>query len=154
MVFAAGLGSLTAGLVAKVVAANDTFKWLSSLSPFALTLAAVFLPTAIGASLVMPPRTGLVRSVRGESEPALGASLMLLLVALCGAAMLQVPSLFAWWHEEAGILGAMLGDGSDPLGLNAIPATIVFSLPAVATLTLLLFMLTSFLALVAPSRLA
>jgi len=102
----------------------------------------------------MPRRTDLVRDVRGEDDPPLAPQLTLLLVALGALAMFQVPSLAAWSSEELTILRNALGKATDPVGLNLIPTTIVLALPAVAALTLALFVVTSLLAIVAPATLA
>ena len=152
--FSLGFGAIAGSIVSRSLATNDTFAWVASLSGFALKLGIVGLAAALGASFAMPGRTDLVRHIRGEEDPPLGAPLTLLLVALCGAAMIQVPSLLAWGREEMAILGTALGEGSDPLGLNVVPMTIVLSLPAVAALTIALFVITSLLAIVAPSKLA
>ncbi len=152
--FSAGFAGIAASIVSKSLTSNDTFARIGSLSGFALELGIAGLAAAVGASVTMPRGSDLVRHVRGEEDPPLSAPLTLLLVALCGVAVLQVPSLLAWGREELSILRSALGVDSDPLGLNVVPMTIVLSLPVMAALTIALFVITSLLPIVAPSRLA
>jgi hypothetical protein len=103
-VFAAGAGALVAGIVSRLLTISVNSAWAASLLSFALTLALVFISASIGAVLLMPPQTALVRDIRGEEAPPLPAPLVLLLVLLCGAAALQVPALRTWWIEDRALL--------------------------------------------------
>jgi hypothetical protein len=152
--FSAGFAGIAASIVSKSLATNDTFAWVAPLSGFAFKLGVAALAASIAASFSMPRRTDLVRHVRGEDDHPLSVPLTLLLVALCGVAVLQVPSLLAWGREELSILRSAFGVDSDPLGLNVVPMTMVLSLPVMAALTIALFVVTSLLPIVAPSQLA
>ncbi|MDP9324697.1 MAG: hypothetical protein M3P13_13760, partial [Acidobacteriota bacterium] len=68
-VFAAGAGALVAGIVSRLLTASVNSAWAASLLGFALTLACVFISASIGAVLLMPPQTALVRDIRGEEAP-------------------------------------------------------------------------------------
>lgn len=152
--FSAGFAAIAAAIVSRSLATNETLAWVAALSGFALKLGLVGLASSVGASFAMPRGTDLVRHVRGEDDPPLSTPLTLLLIALCGAAVVQVPALLSWGREELAILRSALGEGADPIGLNAIPMTLVLSLPAVAALTIALYIITSLLAIIAPSKLA
>jgi hypothetical protein len=152
--FAAGFAAIAAAIVSRALANNETFAWVGSLTGFGLKFGLVGLAASVGTFFVMPRRTDLLRSVRGQEDPPLGTPLILLLVALAAIAMMQVPSTLAWAREELSILRSGLGLGSDPLGLNVVPMTIVLFLPALAALTVVLYIITSLLGIVAPSKLA
>jgi hypothetical protein len=152
-VFAAGVG-LVAGIVSRFLTVSVNVEWAASILGFALTLAFVFISASVGAALLMPAQTALVRDIRGEDDPSLPAPLMLLLVVLCGAAALQVPALRTWWIEDRALLHILTPGRSDPLGLELIPAAILFSMPVIAAATLGLFVLTSLLAIIVPAKLA
>jgi hypothetical protein len=102
----------------------------------------------------MPSRTALVRDVRGEDDTPLAPQAVLLLVALCGVAMLQVPGIVGWWRAEQGVLKSVLPAGPDPLGFNYIPMAAAYALPVLASLTVMVFALASLLGIIAPSKLA
>jgi len=142
-------------MAVRVLAAKATFPVIASLPSFAFTVAAALLLSSIGASLVMPQRTALVRAVRGEDDPPLPSHVMLVLVLLCGLAILQVPGIVSWWRAEQVILKAVLPNPRpDVFGFDYIPMALAYALPALATLTLVLFATTSLLGIVAPSKLA
>jgi hypothetical protein len=161
-VFSAGAGALVAGFVSRSLATsldlatNVDFAWASSLPGFGLTLASVFIPASAGAILLMPARTALVRDIRGEDDSPLPTPLTLVLILLCAAAALQAPALARWWVEDLALLHILTPTSgrSDPLGLNSIPAVILFSMPVMAAATLVLFALTSLLAIIVPAKLA
>jgi hypothetical protein len=153
-VFAAGAGALVAGIVSRSLTISVNVEWAASLLGFALTLAFVFISASVGAVLLMPAQTALVREIRGEEDPSLPAPLVLLLVMLCGAAALQAPALRTWWIEDRALLHILTPGRSDPLGLELIPAAILFSMPVIAAATLVLFTLTSLLAIIVPAKLA
>jgi hypothetical protein len=160
VVFAAGAGALVAGIVSRSLATgiglatSVDFAWAASLPGFGLTLACVFIPASVVAFLLMPSQTALVRHIRGEEDPSPPAQLVLLLVVLCGAAVLQVPALLKWWSDDRALLHILTPGRSDPLGLDLIPAAILFSMPVIAGATLVLFALTSLLAIIVPAKLA
>lgn len=158
--FAAGAGALVAGIVSKSLATSfdlatsADFAWAASLPGFGLTLACVFIPAAAGAFFLMPAQTALVRDIRGEDDRPLPTPLTLLLIMLCIAAALQAPALAAWWVEDLALLPILTPGRTDPSGLNAIPAVILFSMPVLAAATLVLFALTSLLGIIVPAKLA
>ena len=153
-VSAAGFAALAAGMAVRTLAANATVPLITSLPSFAFTLGGALLLSSITASVVMPARTALVRHVRGEVDPPLPAQVMALLVLLCGVAMLQMPGVLSWWRAEQAILAAVLPEHTDPSGFEYIPMALAYALPALATLTLVLFAMTSLLGIVGPSKLA
>ena len=148
--FAAGLGGLVAAVVSRSLATSVTFAWAASLPGFGLTLACIFLPAALGASLLMPARIALVRDIRGEPDPPLPGLLTIALVVLCAAAALQVPALLAWWVEVRSLVAPVVPGGPDPLGFNAAATVMLFSRPTLAAMTLATFGLTSLLVIAVP----
>lgn len=152
--FAAGTGSLTAATLSRSLVNSDAFPAAASLPGFALALAVLFLSASVGAFLLMPAQTALVREIRGEPDPALPSPLMFLLIALCALAALQVPGLAGWWEDDRAFLRRVLPGERDRLGFDYIPAAILFSMPALATVTLSSFVLISLLTAVAPAKLA
>ncbi len=149
----AGFATFAAGMAVRVAAARATFPVVASLPSFAFTLAGAVLLLSITASFVMPDRTAVVRDVRGEEDPALPAHVTALLVLLCGLALLQVPGIASWWRGEQAILATVLPARPHESGFEYIPMALAYALPAVATLTLVLFAITSLLGIVAPSKL-
>jgi hypothetical protein len=149
----AGFATFAAGMAVRLAAVRATFPLIASVPSFAFTLAGAVLISSMTAALVMPERTALVRDVRGEDDPALPAHVTLLLVLLCGVAMLQVPGVVSWWRGEQAILATVLPARPHESGFEYIPMALAYALPALATLTLLLFAITSLLAIVAPSKL-
>jgi len=147
----AGFAAFAAGMAVRVAAARAISPVIASLSAFAFTLAGAVLLSSISAAFVMPDRAAIVRDVRGEDDPALPAHVTLLLVLLCGLAMLQVAGIVSWWHAEQALLKTVLPQRSSHF--DYIPMVIVYALPALATLTLVLCAITSLLAIVAPSQL-
>jgi hypothetical protein len=150
----AGFGAFAAGMAVRLAAARATFPVIASLPSFAFTLAGAVLISSITAAFVMPDRTAIMRDVRGEDDPPVPAHVTLLLVLLCGLAMLQVPGVVSWWHAEQAILATVLPARPHESGFEYIPVALAYALPALATLTLVLFAITSLLGIVAPSKLA
>jgi hypothetical protein len=109
VLFAAGLGALVAWLVSRSLTTSVDFAWAASLHTFALTLALLFIPAAVGATLLMPSQTALVRDIRGEENPPLPLPLTLLLVVLCAAAALQVQPVAA--PPDPAVVQPRAGDG-------------------------------------------
>ncbi len=150
----AGFASVAAGIVGIILSSTITIAVVASLPPFALTLGITLMLSTLGASFLMPSRTLLVRDVPGEDATPLAPQVVLLLIALSGIAMLQVPGIVAWWRAEPAVLRPVLPDRPDPFGLAYIPLAIAFALPLLASLTVTLFALTSLLGVIAPSKLA
>ena len=150
----AGLASVVTGIVGRMLAPRITVAVAASLPSFALTLAAALILSSLGASFLMPARTALVRDVRGEDDTPLAPQGVLLLIALCGVAMLQIPGIVGWWRAEQEVLKAVLPDRTDPPGFNYIATAVAHALPVLASTALMLFALTSLLGIVAPSKLA
>ena len=149
-----GFAAFAAGMALRLAAARATVPVIASLPSFAFTFASAVLLSSIAASFVMPQRTALVRDVRGEDGPALPAQVTLLLVLLCGLAMLQIPGVVSWWRAEQAILATILPERPHDSGLEYIPMVLAYALPTVATLTIVLFAITSLLGIAAPSKLA
>ena len=150
----AGFAAFAAGMAVRALAVKATLPVIASLPSFAFTLAGALLLSTITASFVMPSRTVLARDVRGEVDRWSPAHVTVLLVLLCGLAMLQVPGVVSWWRAEQAILAAVLPERPHPSGFEYIPMALAYALPALATLTLVLFAITSLLGIIAPSRLA
>ena len=150
----AGFAAFAAGTTVRVAAGSATFPLIASLPSFAFTLGGAVLLLSITASFVMPPRGALLRDVRGENDSPLPSHVTALLVLLCGLAVLQVPGVVSWWRAEHAILAAVLPERARDSGFEYIPMALTYALPAVATLTLILFAITSLLGAVAPSKLA
>lgn len=150
----AGLAAFAAGMAVRALAVKATPPVIASLPSFAFTLAGALLLSTITASFVMPPRTVLARDVRGEVDRSSPAHVTVLLVLLCGFAMLQVPGVVSWWRAEQAILAAVLPERPHPSGFEYIPMALAYALPSLATLTLVLFAITSLLGIVAPSKLS
>jgi hypothetical protein len=151
---AAGAGALVAGVVSSTFEVSPDFAWVTSLSKFGLALAAVFVPAAAGAYIVLPARNAILRDIRGEPDASLPAPLVMVLWALGGAAVLQVPALLAWWTTDRSVLDLVIPRGPDPLGWNSVPVAVLFSMPAMATAALAACLLTSLLTLTAPVKLS
>jgi hypothetical protein len=151
---AAGGGALVAGVVSSTFEVSPDFAWVTSLSRFGLALAAVFIPAAAGAHIVLPARNAILRDIRGEPDPSLPTPLVVVLWALCGAAVLEVPALLTWWTTDRSVLDLVIPSGPDPLGWNMVPTAMLFSLPAMAIAALVTCVLTSLLTLTAPAKLS
>jgi hypothetical protein len=119
--------------------------WAASLQTFGLEIALAFLPSAVGASVLMPRAADMTRPIRQDEDASTPPALMLLLGALALVALFQVPSVAAWWAEDRMLLRQAIGSSPDPLGLNLIPQIIVLSLPTLAAVALLAFVLASIL---------
>lgn len=145
---------MIAGIVGRILSSRLTVAVVASLPSFALTLGVALILSSLGASFLMPARTALVRDVRGEDDTPLAPQAVLVLVALCGIAMLQIPGIVQWWRAEQAVIRSVLPDRPDPPGFNYIAMAVAYALPILASLTLTLFALTSLLGIVVPSKLA
>jgi hypothetical protein len=141
-------------MLTRILAPRLTAPVVASLPSFAFTLAGALILSSLGASFLMPRRTALVRDVRGEDDPPLAPQAVLLLIVLCGLAMLQVPGIVSWWRAEQAVLESILPERTNHSGFDYVVMAGAYGLPAVATLTVILCALTSLLGILAPSRLA
>jgi hypothetical protein len=144
----AGLGAVVAVVmswVSVVLVGGERPAWAAALQMLGVQIALAFVPAALAASTIMPRVDDLSRPIAQDGRPQRSPALMLLLVALALMALLQVPSLAAWWTEDRALLSPVIGGSPDPLGLNLIPQVILFSLPALAGAALAVFVLTSIL---------
>jgi hypothetical protein len=141
LLLAIGLGAAAAAASAAMVGMGEA-TWAPALASFAVSVALTSLATAVLAFLLLPERTAVGRrtSVKGDR---LGPVPVLLLAALIFVTILQWPAILAWWREAAALLDEIDG-GPDPFGLMMIPAAMVYSLPALATLLVAVWTATAF----------
>jgi hypothetical protein len=148
VMLSAGLAALVAALmswISVVLVGGVRPAWAASLQTFGLEIALAFLAAAVGASVLMPRAADMTRPIRQDENASPSAGLFLLLGALALLALLQAPSVAAWWAEDRGLLRQAIGSSPDPLGLNLIPQVILLSLPTLAWAALAVFVLTSIL---------
>ena len=151
----AGLAALVAAVMSWIivlVVGGERPAWAASLQTFGLEIALVFLPAAIGASALIPTTAEMTRETRPH-EPSSNVALLLLLAALALVAAFQAPSIAAWWAEDRVLLRQVVGSSRDPMGLNLIPQVILFTLPALAGIALVVFVLTSILGMLVRAEL-
>jgi hypothetical protein len=149
--FAAAAGGLAAGAVSLGLTASP--EWLRSISTFVLMLAVSFGIGAAGYSMMLPSRAELLRRTPGSQQPSMPPALIIVIAALAAVAVWQVPALMAWWSGNLALAGDLIGGGPDPIGLDIIPKVLVLSTPILASAGLTAFVMTSVLALSAPSGL-
>jgi hypothetical protein len=148
----AGLGALVAALmswISVVLVGGARPAWAASLQTFGLEIALAFLLAAAGASVLMPSAADLTRPIRQDEDTPTAPALLLLLGALALVALLQVPSIAAWWTEDRALLRQAIGSSPDPMGFNLIPQVILLSLPTLAAAVLLTCVLASILGMLA-----
>jgi hypothetical protein len=151
MLFAGAAAVLAAFALGAIVStARDASD--APLGAFGLEAAVVLLAASIAAGLLMPRRADIVRPVVRDADPGAGMILATLLAALAAAAALQIPHVLSWIEQDRMLLTELTGDSPDPLGLDLIPAAILYSLPAMAAAALAAFALTSVLGLLAPAE--
>ena len=154
LVFSAAMGALAAGALSWMFgsSAGAETAWAVNVSVLAVEVAVIGLATAI---VAMPriPSIAEVRRIAGSSEPVHQVQ-VILLGALAVLALVQLPALLAWFSEDHALLVEMLGAERDPLRLDLVPATIVYSLPALAATLLALSAATSIGGALATRRLA
>ena len=145
MLFSAGLAALVATIVswATSFAGGVRPAWAVSLQTFGLEIALAFLPAAIVASLLMPRVADVTRPTRPDEQGTAPPVFSLSLAALAVAALLQSPAVGAWWAEDRALLTEAMGTARDPMGLNVIPEVMLLSLPTMAAVALVTFVLTS-----------
>jgi hypothetical protein len=151
VVFANGMGALAATAASLPFASQSDAAWVEDLFSFALTIGITSLVTAVASFRLMPSWAALRRR-ETPGEPAAPAVETLLLAGLAIIAALQVPALVNWWNADRMLLREVIGSGWDPLGLELIPAVMLFSLPTLATALLAAFLATSVAAALAPRR--
>ena len=150
-----GLAALVAAAMSwliVLVVGGERPAWAASLQTFGLEIALVFLPAAVGVSALIPRSADMTRETRAH-ESSTNVALLLLLAALAIVAAFQAPSIAAWWAEDRVLLTQVVGSSRDPMGLNLIPQVILFSLPALAGVALVVFVLTSILGMLVRAEL-
>ena len=151
----AGLAAITAvaaSWMMRLVTGGSRLGWMTPVQMFALEMAGAFLIAALGTSYFVPRTSDASRVEPGAR--GLSPILVLLLAALAIVALAHVPSLTAWWAEDHLLLTQATGSERDPTGLRMIPAVILFSLPTVAALALVTFVLTSIVGMLGRPELA
>src|SRR6266545_2884269 len=124
------------------LASQEQLQWTASIPARAAVIGAIFLAAAIGSFVMMPRRAALIRRLPPTTE-RIPTPVLFIAIGSCLAAALQVPSLLAWWSDNRAGVEAMVGSGPDPLGLNLVPAAIIYSPAAVAAAALLSFAVAS-----------
>jgi hypothetical protein len=155
IVLTGGLAALTAvaaSFLMRLVTGGGRQAWVTPVQVFALEMAGAFLLAALGMAIFMP-RAGDASRVDAGARRAPRAVLLMLAV-LAAAAIAQAPSLAAWWAEDRTLLSGVFPGSSDPSGLSLIPAVVLLSLPAVAAVALVTFVLTSIVGLLGRAELA
>ncbi|HEY5619137.1 MAG TPA: hypothetical protein VIK60_14445 [Vicinamibacterales bacterium] len=122
---------------------SDWAEWIVPIRQTALAIGVAFLGAAVIAVSVSPSRRDLIRSGCSPSDRALPAGILPLLAALAGISAWQFAMLLAWWDESRTLLEQLTAGERDPLGLWTIPAAMVSAAPFIATLVVLLFILTA-----------
>lgn len=131
---AAGFAALAAAVATWTVADTVRHEWIASLLAFAVVFAFSLVASAVGAILLMPTAELSKPIRRGEPDDA-PALLALVLVALAAAAVLQLPLVMSLWAQDRALIDP-IGGRPDPLGLDIVPAAILFSIPSLATAAL------------------
>ena len=142
MVLAAGLAAMTAvaaSWLMRLVTGGSRLGWATPVQIFAMEMAAAFLIAALGMATFMPSASAASRAEPGVRR--VSPVVQLMLAALVAVALLQIGALSTWWAEDRVLLTRAMG--GDESGLRLIPATVLFSLPTVAALALVTFVLTS-----------
>ncbi len=143
-----GLGALVAALMSwmSVVLIGGTRPaWAASLQTFGLEIALAFLSAAMAASMLMPRAADMTRPILQDEDVSSPPAFLLLLGALAVAAVVQAPAVAAWWAEDRTLLRQAIGSSRDPLSLDLIPQVILLSLPTLAAVALMAFVLASML---------
>jgi hypothetical protein len=122
---------------------SDWAEWIVPIRQSALGIGFAFLGAAVIALRLLPSRRELIRAASYPSERALPRGVLLLLAGLAGVSAWQFPMVLAWWGESRRLLEQLIAGERDPLGLWIIPAAMVSASPFIATLVVLLFILTA-----------
>ena len=147
LVLSAGLAALAAtgaGWLMGFVTGTGRSQWATPLQVFALEIAGVFLAGALSYSALMPRAGDLTGQAPATTvQRAVRIVLGLLLAALAIWTVMQVPALASWWASDRVLLVEATGTGRDPMGLRIIPQVMLLSLPTLAAIVLVTFLLTS-----------
>ena len=146
LVLSAGLAALAAtgaGWLMGLVTGSGRSQWATPLQLFALEIAGAFLAGALAYSALMPRTRDLASPAPATVHRVVGVMLKLLLAALAVWTVLQVPALGSWWASDRVLLVEATGTGRDPMGLRIIPQIMLLSLPTLAAIVLVTFVLTS-----------
>lgn len=141
IVLTAGLAAITAvaaSWLMRLVTGGSRLGWVSPLQVFGLQVAAIFLIAAFGTSALMPRISDASRASRRASP-----IVQVLLTALIVGTLVQVTLLSTWWEMDRALLAQATGTEGSAFGLRLIPAVVLFSLPTLAALALVTFLLTS-----------
>ena len=126
-----------------LVTGSGRSQWATPLQLFALEIAGVFLAGALAYSALMPRTRDLAGPAPATVHRVVGVVLRLLLAALAVWTVMQVPALGSWWASDRVLLVEATGTGQDPMGLRIIPQIMLLSLPTLAAIVLVTFLLTS-----------
>ena len=157
LVLSAGLAALAAtgaGWLMGLVTGSGRSQWATPLQLFALEIAGVFLAGALAYSALIPRTRDLAGRAPSPVHRVVGVVLRLLLVALAVWTVMQVPALGSWWASDRVLLVEATGTGQDPMGLRIIPQIMLLSLPTLAAIVLVTFLLTSLAGMFARTHLA
>jgi len=146
LVLSAGLAALAAtgaGWLMGFVTGSGRSQWATPLQIFALEIAAVFLAGALAYSALLPRPWDLPGPAPATVHRVVRMVLRLLLAALAVWTVMQVPALASWWASDRVLLVEATGTGQDPMGLRIIPQIMLLSLPTLAAIVLVTFVLTS-----------
>jgi hypothetical protein len=143
LVFALGMGALaTAAMTWLFPWAGDVNRaWVENVATLAVEVAAIGLVTAVFSARRLPSMSEVRRRI-APAEPNHPVQIIIL-VGLAIGAVLQLPTLLAWFEEDRALLLELTGPRTDPLGLYLIPEAILYSLPTFAAVLLALFATTS-----------
>ena len=157
LVLSAGLAALAAtgaGWLMGLVTGSGRSQWATPLQLFALEIAGVFLAGALAYSALMPRARDLAGPPPAPAHRVVGVVVRLLLAALAVWTVLQAPALGSWWASDRVLLVEATGTGQDPMGLRIIPQIMLLSLPTLAAIVLVTFLLTSLAGMFARTDLA
>ena len=116
------------------------------------TAAALIIGAVAAKSWLMPGTAELIREpAPGEALPTPVIVALALLVVLT---TLQVPAVVTWWDESLSLLRHVTGSARDPSGFSLVPAVVIGAAPALASGALLVFVVSSIVAVAAPAAIA
>ncbi|HLN99442.1 MAG TPA: hypothetical protein VK208_13355 [Pyrinomonadaceae bacterium] len=151
-VFAFGTAALAAAISVYPLTSNAGSTLATSILIFVFAVALTSLLTAVAAFLLIPATAEIVRQ-RSPGEDSAPAPLSISLVILGAIGVLQLPALLGWWNEDRMLLRELTGGVHNPPGLELVPAMILMSMPVLAGLTLLLFVISTALGVLLRSEL-
>lgn len=152
-----GLGALVAAVMSWMSVAligGTPPAWAASLQTFGLEIALAYLPAVLVASMLMPRAADMTRPIGQDEDISSSPALVLLLAALAVVALFQAPAVAAWWAEDRMLLRQAIGSSRDPMNLDLIPQVILLSLPTLAAVALMAFVLASILGMLVRVRFA